>query len=237
MQAYGKTDIGKVRRTNEDSYLISPGGNIFLVADGMGGHAAGEVASKLCVETVFNYLKNCQPNSNWQEMLRQAIESANSAIWQAARLKSEYAGMGTTLTAAYLEGERVYWGHVGDSRLYLIHNGEMRQLTEDHSLVYELVKKGSLTIAEAQVHPNRNILTRAVGSNEEVQVDTGVAVLTGQDKLLLCSDGLTNMVPDEELLNIISSLSIASALPELVKRANDLGGDDNITAVLIGQES
>lgn len=240
MRSYGKSDVGRIRKTNEDSYVCYPP-DIFMVADGMGGHAAGEIASNLCTEAVAEYLKKNSPQKlNWQEVIKLAIFNANSIIWQAAQTKNECFGMGTTITAVHIDGDNVSWGHVGDSRLYLVRDEKIQQITEDHSIVWELVKKGKITNAEAQVHPKRNILTRAVGTCEEIQVDTGMMAWQAKDKLLLCSDGLTNMVPENEILDIISSQKIQQSpdliVDELVAKANASGGSDNITAILITRD-
>ena len=236
MRAFGKTDIGKVRKTNEDSYIYNPP-SIFMIADGMGGHAAGEIASDICTKTVTEYLQNSPQNSNWQEALENAVLSANNIIWQLARAKKEYFGMGTTITAAYIDGGNVFWAHVGDSRLYLIRDKKMRQITEDHSVVWELMKNGAITSTQAQNHSKRNMLTRAVGTEKEVKVDTGIIVWHSDDKLLLCSDGLTNMVSEDEILKIIYSQkqprNVELIVDKLIEQANVSGGSDNITAIII----
>jgi protein phosphatase len=229
--AYALSDIGKVRETNEDSFVCRP--PLFVVADGMGGHVAGEVASRVAVETVLHDVAaggGLEP----QMLLTQAIARANQLIFRMAQDNSDRAGMGTTLTAALAVGERLYWGHVGDSRLYLLRGAAFAQVTEDHSLVGELVRKGSITASEALLHPHRNILTRAVGTADQVKVDTGSLDLFAGDKVLLCTDGLTNMVSDDDIASVLRREGDgAAALAALVAKANDAGGLDNTTAILL----
>jgi len=202
--AHAKSDIGKVRETNEDSFLCLP--PLFVTA-------GPEI------------------------LLERAVIEANSLILQLAQEKSECAGMGTTVTAVIVDGSKVYWSHVGDSRLYQLRAGHLSQVTEDHSLVSELVRSGSIDKEEAFHHPKRNILTRAVGTDEQVIVDSGIAEWFAGDKLLLCSDGLTNTVRDEEILAVIGSgASGDAAVNELVAMANNAGGFDNITLILVQHE-
>lgn len=198
----------------------------------MGGHVAGEVASRLAAETIAKYIAAATDETDYHEMLTEAIGQANGLIYQMALNNSDCAGMGTTVTAAYIADSELYWGHVGDSRLYLLRAGELRQLTEDHSLVGELLKKGSITPAEALLHPHRNILTRAVGTGEKIKVDTGSLTLLTGDRLLLCTDGLTNMVDDEAIKAILAGDNENAAV-ELVNRANAAGGLDNATVVVV----
>ncbi len=231
MLAHALSDIGKVRETNEDSFVCRP--PLFVVADGMGGHVAGEVASRMAVETVDSgvaAVNGAEPLA----LLTEAITRANGLIFRMAQDNSDCAGMGTTLTAALAVGSRLYWGHVGDSRLYLLRGATLAQITEDHSLVSELVKKGSITPSEALNHPHRNILTRAVGTADQVKVDTGSLELAAGDKVLICTDGLTNMVSDDEIATILGGDGDGAALlATLVAKANDAGGLDNITTILI----
>jgi len=230
--AYARSDVGMVRERNEDSYICRP--PLFMVADGMGGHVAGEVASRMAVDVVAGFFASGAGQGEPDALLGAAIAAASAAIFRTARDKEEWAGMGTTATAAYVEGARLYWGHVGDSRLYLLRAGEFRQLTRDHSLVGELVKNGNITIEEALLHPHRNVLTRAVGTGEAVEVDTGRVDLLPGDLLLLCTDGLTNMVSDEEVAAVLQGGPASEQmLAELVGRANAAGGLDNITLILL----
>jgi protein phosphatase len=172
MLAYAQSDIGMVRKTNEDSFVFLPP-HLFVVADGMGGHVAGEIASSLGANTIREHVEKITSLSEWEQILTEAIIQANAEIYQMSQSKIECQGMGTTVTAVYLEHEKVYWSHVGDSRLYLLRENRLHQITSDHSLVWELMKNGSITSEEAQVHPHRNILTRAVGTSETVCVDSG----------------------------------------------------------------
>jgi len=233
--AHGKSDIGKVRETNEDSFICLP--PLFVVADGMGGHVAGEIASKMATETIREYIAANGKMAGPQVLLERAVSEANTLIFRLAQQRSECSGMGTTVTAVIIDGTKIYWSHVGDSRLYQLRAGQFTQVTEDHSLVGELVRRGNIDKEEALHHPQRNILTRAVGTDEQVCVDSGIAEWSVGDKLLLCSDGLTNMVRDEELLAVISSeMSGEAAANELVIMANSAGGLDNITLILVHNE-
>lgn len=231
MLAYAKTDIGKVRETNEDSYICVP--PLFAVADGMGGHVAGEIASRLASDTLKKCVASREEAPPSATLLEEAILEANSLIFRLAQEKSECAGMGTTITAVYIHGSKIFWGHVGDSRLYLLRGNQLQQITEDHSLVGALVRSGSITKEESLVHPQRNILTRAVGTDEQIKVDTGEIDWVDGDSLLICTDGLTTLVRDEEILSILSAGGGASCLEMLLAAANAAGGYDNITAVLI----
>ncbi len=233
MLAFAQTDIGMVRKTNEDSYAFLPP-QLFVVADGMGGHVAGEIASNLGVTTIEEYIKKIAPPADWQQILKDAISKANSIIYQMSQAKSECAGMGTTVTAIYADNTQIHWGHVGDSRLYLIKENQLQQITSDHSLVWELVQSGSITSAEAQVHPHRNILTRAVGTSDTLTVDSGRFSWQPGDSLLLCTDGLTNMLSEETILAICTqSAPPQTIVNTLVEQAKQAGGYDNITAVLV----
>lgn len=231
MLAYVKSDIGLVRENNEDSYIFLPPG-LFIVADGMGGHVAGEIASQMASRMVSEYISEHKKDILPEYLLEQAIRKANSLIYQMSQHKQECHGMGTTLTAAYIDDNTVYFGHVGDSRMYLIHNDNMLQITEDHSLVWELVKSGNITIEEASVHPQRNILTRALGTSPDVKIDTGTFSWETGDVLLLCSDGLTNMLSDKAILEQIRAQSDKLVLDSLVEQAKAAGGLDNITVIL-----
>jgi protein phosphatase len=233
--AYVKSDVGLVRENNEDSYIFLPP-NLFIVADGMGGHVAGEIASQMASTMVSKYILEHKNDAAPDILLEQAINKANSLIYQMSQHKQECHGMGTTLTAAYVDGSTVYFGHVGDSRIYLTHDGDMRQITEDHSLVWELVKNGNNTREEASVHPQRNILTRALGTSPEVQIETGVFVWKPGDAILLCSDGLTNMLSEANILELITNESCSLVLDKLVEQAKAAGGLDNITVILAKNE-
>jgi len=230
--AHAESDIGKVRETNEDSFIAIP--PLFVVADGMGGHVAGEIASRLAIDTIREHFSLHAIAAGPDVLLRQAVNDANSLIYRLAQEKTECAGMGTTVTAVYVADEKIYWSHVGDSRLYLLRGDVFTQITEDHSLVGELMRSGSIDKEQAFSHPQRNILTRAVGTDEHISVDSGVAEWSVGDKLLLCTDGLTNLVRDEEILAVIASRAGGESLVhDLVMRANNSGGFDNITLILV----
>ena len=237
MLAHVISDIGLVRETNEDSYVCDPP-HLFIVADGMGGHVAGEIASKLAVTTVNSYIQEHVGKDNFEVLLKQAITQANTSIYQMALSKEDFTGMGTTVTALYVDGETMYWGHVGDSRIYLMRNGRLNQITDDHSLVWELVQSGNITRDEAHVHPKRNMLTRAVGTSCLITVDTGFVQWQQGDIVLMCTDGLTNMVSEEEICMLLQrkDCDIVSMLNQLVIQSKDAGGFDNITVVLLKNE-
>ncbi len=222
------THTGQVRRSNEDSYLVSP--PLFVVADGMGGARAGEVASRICVDT-FRDMAGAIGMPD--ELLERVIVEANQRIHVKAIADPALGGMGTTVTAALLVDDTVTIGHVGDSRAYRLRGGTCEQLTEDHSLVGELLRTGAITAEEAAVHPQRAIITRVLGTEPDVLVDTVSAGAETGDVFMLCSDGLTSMVTAERLAGIVASApSLDNACRALVQAANAAGGDDNITVVL-----
>lgn len=233
--AYVRSDIGLVRETNEDSYVFIPP-HLFVVADGMGGHAAGEIASNLAAKTVTQYVLDHSDSTNPEEVLEQAITHANELIYDKAQAEPQYSGMGTTVTIAYIVNNIIYWGHVGDSRIYLLRKpgNELCQLTEDHSLVWELMRNGNISKDEAYNHPQRNMLTRAVGTSTSIKVDTGRADWSHGDILLLCTDGLTSMVREAEICKILNSDPFTeSVIDSLVLEAKNAGGLDNITAITV----
>ena len=227
------TDVGRVRTTNQDMPLEAP--NLFAVADGMGGHAAGEVAARIAVDT----LRSSFTGHTSVDGLRQAVTDANAAVWRQSQLRSELRGMGTTLIAAALvpdtDGRDVIaLANVGDSRAYVYSEAHIAQITADHSLAEEKVRHGELTEAEAAVHPHRHILTRALGVSSGVEVDLWELRLKAGDRLLLCSDGLTNEVDTTEIAGVLASeTDPANAAHRLVETANEHGGNDNITAVVV----
>jgi protein phosphatase len=227
------TDVGRQRQSNEDSFLESP--PVFAVADGMGGARAGEVASRMAVEA---FAAEDSPRGSPEEILRGVAQEANRRIYEAAQGDSEHAGMGTTLTAAMVSGRELAVGHVGDSRLYRLRDGKLEQLTDDHSLVEELVRQGRLTPEEAENHPQRSIITRALGPEPEVDVETFTHTARDGDIYLICSDGLSGMVPEAEMAAIVrDSGSLEEAARGLVEAANRNGGRDNITVILFRLES
>lgn len=223
------TDTGRKRRHNEDSHVYAP--PLFVVADGMGGAQAGEVASGLVVAAFGDFHE--ADHLGGTERLAAVIREANRRIYERATNDAEASGMGTTVTAALIEGDRIAVAHVGDSRAYRIRDGKLEQLTQDHSLVGDLVRSGRLTPEEADVHPQRSVITRALGTDPDVDVDTAVHEAQPGDVLLLCSDGLSSMVPDDVIMRIVSeSARLDEAARALVQAANKSGGDDNITTVL-----
>ena len=232
--AFAKSDIGLVRPINEDSFAcISP--DFYVVADGMGGHLAGEIASQLAVETIKKIiLHNETDSTDFTQLLKHAINTANKEILAKATINDSYNGMGTTVTSVLIKNETVFWGHIGDSRLYLIRNKTLTQLTNDHSLVWELLEQGSINKEEAQNHPQKNVLTRAVGIEETINIETGSLKLFPDDMLLLCTDGLTNMVSTEQLMEaILNEQNLKLVLDSLFETALKAGGTDNITAILV----
>ena len=220
------TDIGKVREGNEDSFIAQP--PLFAVADGIGGHRGGEVASHLALEVVE------EMSTNGKGTLADRVREANRAVFERSQADRKVTGMGTTLTAVLVEGDGVRLAHVGDSRAYLLRAGSLRQLTDDHTLVARMVKTGEITSDEAELHPHRNVLTRALGTEPEVRVDEQDVPLIDGDRLLLCSDGLTGMVTEDQIQAILeASGSPQDAADRLIKAANRAGGIDNITVVVL----
>ena len=220
------TDIGRVREGNEDSYLVEP--PLFAVADGMGGHRGGEVASQLALETIEERFRTGEGS------LSEQVRLANRAVFDRSANDRKVAGMGTTLTAAIVTGEQAHLVHVGDTRAYLLRAGAMRQLTQDHTLVARMVRTGEISAEEAEVHPHRNVLTRVVGTEPDVVVDEETIGLLEGDRLLLCSDGLTGMVTEDQIRAILEAATNAQeAADRLVRAANRAGGVDNITALVL----
>lgn len=223
-----RTDVGCLRDHNEDSLAVEP--PLYVVCDGMGGHAAGEVASEIAVKVVCDRA----PSTPDAEALGHAVEEANLAVIKAAREGAGRAGMGCTCTAAILEKDRLVIAQVGDSRAYLVHQGSMQQITRDHSLVADLVEAGQITPAEARVHPQRSVITRALGSDPRTEPDLFEITVEAGDRLLLCSDGLSTMLEDNEIEKILNrTADPQTCANELVDAANDLGGYDNITVIVV----
>lgn len=249
VQSCGITDIGRKRQKNEDSYLVNDNIHLYVVADGMGGHVGGEFASKIAVSTVEEIIKGLdqtdvykssylssdqgQDEKGEEQTLREAITKAGSKICQKSVEEPELKGMGTTATVLLFNEQKAMVAHVGDSRAYYVRKGKIKQITEDHSLVNEQVKSGLISEAEAKTHQLKNIITRSVGVQEEVEVDTCLLDVKEKDVFLLCSDGLSNLVEDNEMLNVILQNDPESAVRTLVDLANQRGGDDNITLILV----
>ena len=223
------SDTGRKRRRNEDNYVVAP--PLFAVADGMGGAQAGEVASRLAASTLEGGEEAAALRG--VERVAALIREANRRVYERANSDPSASGMGTTMTVAVVEGMTVAIGHVGDSRAYLVRDGSMEQLTDDHSLVNELLKSGKLSPEEAQAHPQRSVITRAVGTDPDVDVDAFTIEAHDGDVFLLCSDGLTDMVEDEDILDLLDRHGddLDRAVKALVAAANRGGGEDNITAV------
>lgn len=237
LKTFSITDVGRKRQMNQDCVFSSetPIGNLpnlFIVADGMGGHKAGDYASKCTVETMKEVaLRSFEKDP--AVILRDAIEEANERIFVKAGEEEAYEGMGTTVVAATILGKNLQIANVGDSRLYII-NEEIKQITKDHSLVEEMVRMGGIDREAARNHPDKNIITRAVGVSEQVLVDFFTVELTKQDTILLCSDGLTNMLDDEEILMIVrGQRDVVEKAQQLVRMANERGGRDNISVVVV----
>ena len=232
MRTFSKTDIGMVRDANQDYVFssASPLGslpNLLIVADGMGGHNAGGYASKLAVEVVKQAVMDSQETTP-EAIIRNAIIEANQKVLETARQDVNFKGMGTTLVVATVIDRTLYFANVGDSRLYLINDG-IKQLSKDHSLVQEMVRLGGINSEEAKCHPDKNIITRAIGAREQLEVDFFEYRLKKSDMILMCTDGLSNMVEDEAILRTVkSSRDVVEAVEQLIENANNNGGSDNI---------
>ncbi len=241
----GLSDAGILRARNEDCYLIDPDQGLAILADGMGGHLAGEVASAMAVEVIHRSLnevlaqapekKTRGAPSFEAEALWQAVERANRAIYDASHERPECHGMGTTVVVALVRGNKLYSAHVGDSRLYRQRRGKLAQLTEDHSLVQEMLRDGLISAEQARTSANRNLVTRALGVDPSVQADVGEQTVRKGDVYLLCSDGLSDVVPDVEIERtlMVHDGDFAAAARDMVAQANVRGGPDNISVVLI----
>jgi serine/threonine protein phosphatase PrpC len=231
-----RTDVGIVRSGNEDNYLMLADRGVFIVADGMGGHAAGEVASEMVVRITSHEIGSLRGLSDAEagDRMRTAIRTANDAIFERALTEPDKRGMGTTATVLVLMPRRYLIGQVGDSRVYLLRNGELLQLTKDHSYAQELVDAGLLTPAQARVHPCSNVITRCLGAAGDVASDIYFGSLEQGDILLIASDGLTRMLEDEHLIRILSSDGRPQHwVDRMITEANRRGGLDNITAIVI----
>ena len=224
----GLSDVGRVRTHNEDAVLLSP--PLFAVADGLGGHQAGEIASSVAIEA----LMEDAPSRADAKGLGRAVRSANRAVLQAAKEGYGRSGMGTTLTAAFVEGTFIAVAHVGDSRAYLYHQGKLERITQDHSMVADMIMHGTLTEEESRTHPNRSVITRALGSDPNMYADTFEVDADVGDTLLLCSDGLTSMLTDAQIASILGSYrDPESTVRALIDAANAAGGHDNISVVVV----
>ena len=247
-KVHGQSDVGRKRQNNEDNFGVDKELGLFIVADGMGGHAAGEVASRMAIELVMDYIRRTAESdepyltgfntkfSRAGNRLSSAVILANQVISETAASRQEWQGMGTTLVAAWLadpERPLLSIAHVGDSRVYLLRHGQLRQLTIDHSLIEEQIREGLISREEAQYSMNRNMITRALGYRERVTPDIIEMNLEPGDKLLLCSDGLNTMLTDQEIQEIVMlNGNIATACAQLINAANDKGGRDNTTIIM-----
>lgn len=239
MQIFSKTDRGRVRTDNQDAYFagkITDDSVFAVVCDGMGGANAGNVASELAVRHISEYVirsyRDGMDMTDTEKTLKNAIVSANISLYDMAVNNAELAGMGTTAVAAFVKDGTAVIAHVGDSRIYLV-NGEIKQLTRDHSVVQSLIESGKITPEDAKVHPRKNVITRALGAEENVAVDSDCLNLSNGDTLLLCSDGLTNFLDDKDILKVFQNNDISAVAERLVEEANENGGGDNITVVTV----
>ncbi|GAB4331681.1 MAG: hypothetical protein Kow0099_03090 [Candidatus Abyssubacteria bacterium] len=243
-----QTDVGLKRSDNEDSYLVDENNLIFIVADGMGGHAAGNLASRVAVEGICDFMRRFRglaseqlpygANPEWSHIansLANAVSAANDEIRQLAGKSEQWAGMGTTVVCAMLNGRLVTIANVGDSRAYLFRQSGFRQITQDHSWVNEQVQKNLITIEDARVHPWRNVITRALGSRESVEVDIFEERVKAGDQILLCTDGLSGMLDDITMFEILTDFDSTQEQKSerLIEEAKRAGGSDNITLILI----
>jgi len=247
VEVAGKTDVGCVRTNNEDNFGYDSRYGIFVVCDGMGGQAAGEVASKIGVDVLLNYFREAARTGEYRpvgklfegvspqgQALASAIQLANHTIYDASQRSAATAGMGSTLVAALVKETSLCIAHVGDSRIYLLRRGTIQQLTQDHSLVMEQLRRGYITPEEAERSTNQHIILRALGSEEEVQPDVEDLVVLAGDMVLMTSDGLTKYVREEEILQVVSSAeTLEAACDALIQSARRRGGDDNITCLLL----
>jgi len=242
IKVYGNTNIGRVRKNNEDAYGIYPDLSLFIVADGLGGHAGGEVASRLAVETIKDGLvstESYRPSVEIKDRIIEAIRGANDRIIQQANIMYDLKGMGTTVVVVKLEEDNAMIAHVGDSRMYLIRKNKITQITKDHTVVEEYIRLGLLTLQEALYHPNRHMLSRALGVSYDIDVDVADIQIAEGDIIILCTDGLTNMLSEKEILSAITELmpSPEKITDRLITLANNHGGIDNITVITICVDS
>lgn len=233
-----KTDIGKARKMNQDYYRASgEAPSLFILCDGMGGHLSGDIASRSAAESAETFIRMqssldlCEAKVS--RILKNAVSYANKIVYNRAQTTEDFSGMGTTMDICLVDFDTLYIAHVGDSRVYLFRGGELSQLTRDHSLVEEMVENGMITKSEAENHPNKNVITRAVGTNYSVENDFISLSLEKDDMILMCSDGLSNMLSEGEIKNaLISDTNLDTVVTNLINRTNENGGRDNITAIV-----
>lgn len=240
MRVFAKSDIGKARESNQDSFYVSQPSEttgLYIVADGMGGYNGGDIASRLAVTAAKNYIESNfikveHNKEELQKLVKNAIEYANMVVYEKSLENKELEGMGTTIEIVLAYNNRVYIGHIGDSRIYRIRKNFIRKLTVDDSYVQKLVKDGTITKEEAVNHPKKNMLTKALGCTSFVEPVVSVKGFLKEDIIVITSDGLTNMVSEDEIYNIVTT-DLENSAEELVKKANDAGGIDNITVVVV----
>lgn len=240
MKIYSRTDIGKKRSINQDAYYVGEfddGSAFAIVCDGMGGHMAGDIASARAISVISEYIKKSySPKMNSsavENLLRGAVDSANTEIYDLAHSSPDFEGMGTTVVIAFVIGNLAHVIHVGDSRAYLLRSEEIEQLTTDHSIVQAMLLRGEISEDEAKTHPRKNVIYRALGIADSVMCDYNIALKPENVSILLCSDGLSNLVDENTLLETFKTVSKEDFVSQIVDLANDAGGPDNITAVLI----
>jgi len=247
VKSFGLTHVGRQRQHNEDSFLVEDKAKLYLVADGMGGHAAGEIASRIAVDSISEFILHTkEDDGTWPHAydehyrrttnrLMAAVRMANTRVLEAMRKDARLRGMGTTVVACMADDEMMSFAHVGDSRAYLVRDGHLSRITNDHSWVFEQVQAGMLTEAEAEKHPLRNVITRALGGALSVSPDATEVESRKGDVYLLCSDGLTGMVPEDEILRLVTENDddLQKACEQLIETANERGGLDNVTAILV----
>ncbi|HBQ28680.1 protein phosphatase [Peptococcaceae bacterium SCADC1_2_3] len=229
------TETGLVRKQNEDNFCICPDIGLFAIADGMGGHQAGEIASRLATQKLADFIRTyLEFYSDQETLLTKGMQEINHQIYLISQQNKRYQGMGTTLTAALIQNNHLYLAHIGDSRLYLLRQGQIKQLTEDHTVVQNLVANSTITADQARTHPKRHILTRALGIDSSVKAEISKITLRTQDKILLCTDGLTNYVTPEEIHHLVNNAAeVKQAVHNLTEMALERGGADNITVILV----
>jgi len=238
-----RSDCGRVREKNEDSFLVlfeqcNIRYPVFLVADGMGGHNGGEIASSMLTEYIKNKIldnpERLQAQDERESFIKEIIHDANKIIFLKSKEETDLSGMGTTITMAVLLDSEVLFAHAGDSRAYIIRESEIIKVTEDHSYVQELVNSGQISSEEAEIHPKRNMITRAIGTEDDIEIDFYLHSIQSGDYIVLCSDGLTNMVEQNEIIDILHrQCSVENKVTELINLANDRGGTDNITVIVL----
>lgn len=232
------SDIGNARKINEDylGFHEDPNKKLYIIADGMGGHNAGEIASKIAVDNTIEYIFSIDKIEQAEVILKEAIESSNNKIFEVSNTDIALKGMGTTITACLIMKNNMFVANVGDSRCYILENENLNQITSDHSLVQQLVDNGSITEEEAQVHPNKNVITRALGTAPKVEIDIFSIDLSNVLKVMLCTDGLSNSLSKEEIYEIITKNDCKSSCEILIELSKKRGGKDNISVIIFEGE-